>query len=76
MSRRTPRGMHSEHVEGSTRRRMAVIIGLVPAGAILGFLGGLLIEIMVGLIAGAVFSADHPRRSRGVSLVRCPVLEH
>lgn len=60
MSRRTPQGMHSEHVEGSARRRMAVIIGLVPAGAILGFLGGLLIEIMVGLIAGAVFSADHP----------------
>jgi hypothetical protein len=27
---------------------------------LIGFLGGLLIEIIVGLIAGAVFSADHP----------------
>ena len=33
---------------------------MIPAGAILGFLGGLLIEIIVGLIARAVFSADHP----------------
>ena len=60
MSSRTPQGMHSEHVESRTRRRMAVIIALIPAGVILGFLGGLLIEIIVGLVAGAVFSADHP----------------
>jgi hypothetical protein len=44
----------------SRKRRPGVIIALIPAGAILGFLGGLLIEIIVGLIAGAVFSADHP----------------
>ena len=44
----------------TSKRRPAVIIALVPAGAILGFLGGLLIEIMVGLIAGTAFSADHP----------------
>jgi hypothetical protein len=60
MSRRTPQRMHSEHVEGGTRRRMAVIIALIPAGTILGLLGGLLIEIIVGLIARAVFSAEHP----------------
>jgi hypothetical protein len=29
-----------------------MIIALIPAGAILGFLGGLLIEIIVGLITG------------------------
>jgi hypothetical protein len=37
-----------------------MIIAMIPAGAILGFLGGLLIEIIVGLIARAVFSAEHP----------------
>jgi hypothetical protein len=37
-----------------------MIIALIPAGAILGSVGGLLIEIIVGLIARAVFSADHP----------------
>jgi hypothetical protein len=42
------------------RRRPGVIIAMIPAGALLGFLGGLLIEIIVGLIARAVFSADHP----------------
>jgi hypothetical protein len=40
-----------------------VIIAMVPIGAVLGFLGGLLIEIIVGLIARAVFSADHPAAS-------------
>jgi hypothetical protein len=39
-----------------------MIIAFIPAGAILGFLGGLLIEIIVGLIAGTAFSADHPAR--------------
>jgi hypothetical protein len=33
---------------------------MIPAGAVLGFIGGRLIEIIVGLIAGAVFSADRP----------------
>lgn len=47
---------------GTSRRRPAMIIALIPAGAILGFLGGLLIEIIVGLIAGTVFTADHPAR--------------
>jgi hypothetical protein len=45
----------------ATRKRQpAMIIAMIPAGAILGFLGGLLIEIIVGLIARAVFSAEHP----------------
>ena len=44
----------------TSRRRPGVIIAMIPIGAILGFLGGLLIEIIVGLIAGAVFSAEHP----------------
>jgi hypothetical protein len=42
-----------------------VIIALIPAGAMLGFLGGLLIEIIVGLIAGAGIQ----RRSSGDVLV-------
>jgi prolipoprotein diacylglyceryltransferase len=42
------------------KRHPAMIIAMIPAGAILGFLGGLLIEIIVGLIARAVFSAEHP----------------
>ena len=37
-----------------------MIIAMIPAGAILGFLGGLLIEIIVGLMARGMFSADHP----------------
>ena len=43
-----------------TTRRSGVIIAMIPIGALLGFLGGLLIEIIVGLIARVVFSADHP----------------
>jgi hypothetical protein len=44
----------------TSRRHPGVIIAMIPAGAILGFLGGLLIEIIVGLMARGVFSADHP----------------
>ena len=44
----------------TSKRRPVMIIAMVPVGAILGFLGGLLIEIIVGLIARAVFSAEHP----------------
>jgi hypothetical protein len=42
------------------KRRPGVIIAMIPVGALLGFLGGLLIEIIVGLIARATFSAEHP----------------
>ena len=52
--------MHPESVERPNRPRLGMIIVMIPAGAILGFLGGLLIEITVGLIAGTAFSADHP----------------
>jgi hypothetical protein len=52
--------MHPEPVEGPIRPRVGLIIVMIPAGAILGFLGGLVIEIIIGLIAGAAFSADHP----------------
>jgi hypothetical protein len=41
-------------------RRPGVIIAMIPIGALLGCLGGLLIEIIIGLIAREVFSADHP----------------
>ena len=44
----------------TSKRRAVMIIAMFPVGAILGFLGGLLIEIIVGLIARAVFSAEHP----------------
>jgi prolipoprotein diacylglyceryltransferase len=50
------------HAPSTSRRRPAMIIAFIPIGAILGFLGGLLIEIIVGLIAGTAFSADHPAR--------------
>ena len=43
----------------TSKRHPAMIIALIPAGAVLGFIGGLLIEIIVGLVAGAVFSAEH-----------------
>ncbi len=44
----------------TSKRHPAMIIAMIPAGAVVGFLGGLLIEIIVGLIARAVFSAEHP----------------
>jgi hypothetical protein len=44
----------------TSKRHPAMIIAMIPAGAVLGFIGGLLIEITVGLIAGAVFSAENP----------------
>jgi len=44
----------------TSKRRPAVIIAMIPLGAILGFIGGLLIEIIVGLVARSVFSAEHP----------------
>ena len=52
--------MHPESVERHNRPRLGMIIVMIPAGAILGFLGGLVIEITVGFIAGAAFSADDP----------------
>jgi hypothetical protein len=56
MSTRNPQ----PKLPATSRRRPGVIIAMIPIGALLGFLGGLLIEIIVGLIARAVFSADHP----------------
>jgi prolipoprotein diacylglyceryltransferase len=44
----------------TSKRRPAMIIAMIPVGAVLGLLGGLLIEIIVGLIARAAFSAEHP----------------
>jgi hypothetical protein len=44
----------------TSKRRPGVIIAMIPLGTLLGFIGGLLIQIIVGLIARAVFSADHP----------------
>jgi hypothetical protein len=37
-----------------------MIIAMIPIGAVLGFIGGLLIVIVVGLIARSAFSAEHP----------------
>jgi hypothetical protein len=53
-----------------------MIIALIPAGAILGFLGGLLIEIIVGLIAGRYSPLIIRRGSPGASSVRSPPLGH
>ena len=43
-----------------SKRRPALIIAMIPLGALLGLIGGLLIEIIVGLIARSAFSAEHP----------------
>lgn len=48
------------NLPATSRRRPAMIIAMIPLGAILGFIGGLLIVIIVGLIARSVFSAEHP----------------
>jgi hypothetical protein len=53
---------------------MLVIIAMVPLGAILGLFGGLLIEIVVGLIARAALSAEHPATFPGISSARFRVL--
>jgi Family of unknown function (DUF5957) len=44
----------------SSKRRPAMIIAMTPLGAVAGLIGGLLIEIIIGLIARSVFSAEHP----------------
>jgi hypothetical protein len=40
------------------KRRRAMIIAMVPIGIALGFLGGLLIQTIIGVIAVTVFSAE------------------
>jgi hypothetical protein len=44
----------------ATNKRPAMIIAMIPLGAIVGFIGGLLIVIIVALIARSVFSAERP----------------
>jgi hypothetical protein len=44
----------------TSKRRPAMINAMIPLGAVLGLLGGLLIEIIVGLVARSMFSAEHP----------------
>lgn len=39
---------------------LGAVIALVPLGALLGFGGAILIEILIGLIAGPTFNAEHP----------------
>jgi prolipoprotein diacylglyceryltransferase len=41
----------------TSRRRPAMIIAMIPIGMALGFLGGLLIQTIVGVVAVTVFSA-------------------
>jgi hypothetical protein len=50
----------SSNSPATNKRRPAMIIAIIPLGAIVGFIGGLLIVIIVGLIARSVFSAEHP----------------
>ncbi len=40
--------------------RTGITIAMIPLGAIAGSVVALLLEIVVGLIAGAVFSAERP----------------
>ena len=42
----------------TSKRRLAMITAMVPIGIVLGFLAGLLIQTIIGLIAVTVFSAE------------------
>jgi hypothetical protein len=42
----------------TSKQRPAMIIAMVPIGIALGFLGGLLIQTIIGVIAVTVFSAE------------------
>jgi hypothetical protein len=42
----------------TSRRRPAMIIAMIPIGMALGFLGGLLIQTMVAVVAVTAFSAE------------------
>jgi hypothetical protein len=48
-----------------------MIIAMIPLGALLGFIGGLVIEIVVGLVARSVFSAEHPGTQAWLLLGYC-----
>jgi hypothetical protein len=41
----------------TSNRRPAMIIAMVPIGILLGFVGGLLIQTIIGAVAVAAFSA-------------------
>jgi hypothetical protein len=58
------------------KQRPGVIIAMVPIGAILGFLGGLLIEIIVDSSRGQSSALIIRRPSRGTSSAHCPVSAH
>jgi MFS superfamily sulfate permease-like transporter len=58
----------------TNRRRLGMIIAMIPLGAVLGFIGGLLIEIIVGLVARSVFSSEHPGTQAWQLLGSLPVL--
>jgi len=60
----------------TNKQRPAMIIAMIPLGAIVGFIGGLLSVIIVGLIARSVFSAEHREPTPGSCSVYCPGSAH
>ena len=52
-----PTGNLTSTSPATGKRRAAMIIAMVPIGIALGFLGGLLIQTIIGVIAVTVFSA-------------------
>jgi Family of unknown function (DUF5957) len=52
----------------TSRPRPAMIIAMMPIGMALGFLGGLLIQTIVGVLAVTIFSAD-PQTTYSMPLV-------
>jgi hypothetical protein len=53
-----PTGNLTSTSPATGKGRLAIIIAMVPIGIALGFLGGLLIQTIIGVIAVTVFSAE------------------
>ena len=58
----------------TSKRRPAMIIAMIPIGAISGLIGGLLIQIIVGLVARSAFSAETPASEAWQLLGSLPAL--
>jgi hypothetical protein len=53
-----PTGNLTSTSPATGKRRPAMIIAMVPIGIALGFLGGLLIQTIIGVVAVTVFGAE------------------
>jgi hypothetical protein len=67
-----PTGNLTSTSPAAGKGRLAMIIAMVPIGIALGFLGGLLIQTIIGVIAVTVSAQSlKPPTPRG-SLAHCP----